>query len=574
MKRKYLNWLFAVCIFAVLVCVAGPQPVSAISGDIIISLDGTDVAMAVQPRYKNGTIMVPVKALTNALGGVSTDTVVTRYSYPCAALNERGIVFATAADSYFVLPLAPKDLPFQSLDGMSFSALTELMTNMIFSGKIEIYNLDFHYENVPGDIYLPLDTYAEMFRLNYTIDGEQVDFKRNYVEYVKPAFGFSEKQELTFGVDLPSKTYDGKQYFWDDNTLNIYCNGQTFTGRRPELHYTYWDVGRSNGERSSRPPIQAGMYHLIITVDSNDAEYTGTGEFPFYITEIEVVLAAKDTTITAGDTLPYLPFDLRKLIDNSLVTNALVEEPYLTVRGGVDKLSTAGVYDIIISGGKAADNYTIVDRVGAKLIVNEADSPAYPPTDLPAEKHEAYINGYEDGTFHPEAPLTRGACAVMLYKISEVPSGTGVAFSDVPKGAWYYKAVQNLAAAGVIQGYTDRTFQPNNYITRAEFVSMTLRLFKTETEDTGKRFWDVPDSFWGAEAIQAAANLGIISGYADGTFRPGQSITRAEAVSILNRITGRDTCGAIAYKTYFPDVSSKYWAYDAILRAANNHNHG
>lgn len=565
MKCKYLNWLLAVCIFTALVCVAGPQPVSATSGDIIISLNGTDVVMAVQPRYNNGTIMVPMKALTNALGGVSTDTVVTLYSYPCAALNERGIVFATAADSYFVLPLAPEDIPFQSLDGMSFSALTELMVNMIYNGQIEIHSIDFPYENVPGDIYLPLDIYAKMFRLNYTMDGEQVDFKRNYVEYIDPAFGSSEKRELTFGVALPSKTYDGKQYFWDDDTLNIYCNGQIFTGRRPELHYTYWDVGRSNGERSSRPPTQAGMYHLIITVDSNDAEYTGTGEFAFYIAEVEVVLAAKDITITVGDTLPYLPFEVRKLNDNSLVTNALTEEPYLTVRGGVDKLSTAGVYDIIISGGKATDNYTIVDRIGAKLIVNEAD--------LPAEKHEAYINGYEDGTFHPEAPLTRGACAVMLYKISEVPGGTGAVFSDVPKGAWYYNAVQNLAVAGVIQGYTDRTFQPNNYITRAEFVSMTLRLFKTETEDVGKRFGDVPDSFWGAEAIQAAANLGIISGYADGTFRPGQSITRAEAVSILNRITGRDTCRAIAYKTYFPDVSSKYWAYDAILRAANNHNH-
>lgn len=577
MKRKYFNWLFVVCIFATLVCVVAPQPVTAMSEDIIISLDGTSITMAVQPQYNSGAIMVPVKALTNALGGLSTDVAVTRYSYPCAALNDRGIVFATAADSYFTLPLAPGDLPFQSLDGMSFSDLTELTTNMIYKGQIGIHSIDFFYENVPGDIYLPLDIYAKMFRLNYTMDRGQVDFKRNYVEYHEPAFGFSEKRELTFGIELPSKTYDGKQYVWDDDALNIYCNGQTFTGRRPELHYMYWDVGRPNGERSSRPPTQAGLYHLIINVDSNDAEYTGTGEFPFYITEIEVVLAAKDTTVTAGDALPYLPFEVRKLSDNSLVTNALVENPHLTVRGGTDKLSSAGVYDITISGGEVTDNYIIADRVGAKLIVNEVKSPARPPinppTYPPTDKHVAYINGYEDGAFHPEAPLTRGACAVMLDKISEVPDGTGMVFSDVPKGAWYYNAVQNLAASGVIQGYTDRTFRPNNYMTRAEFVSMALRLFPIEAEGAGKHFGDVPDSFWGADAIQTAANMGIISGYADGTFRPGQSITRAEAVSILNRITGRDTCGFVAYQTYFPDVSSRYWAYDAILRSANDHNH-
>lgn len=147
MKRTFWSLFFTILLF---MCMGAPHQAAAASDDITISLGGVTVSLAVQPRYDNGQeIMVPVKALTTALGGVSTDISMTFYTYPAAALNERGIVFVTAAESYFTLPLAPEDLPFQDIDGLSFSLLQKLMMDMIYGGQIRIYNAnqysDFHF---------------------------------------------------------------------------------------------------------------------------------------------------------------------------------------------------------------------------------------------------------------------------------------------------------------------------------------------------------------------------------------------------------------------------------------------
>lgn len=565
MKQKHVNSLLVILI---IVCSIIPQRALAASNDIRISLDGIDLNLGVRPRYDNGQIMVPVKALTTALGGVSTDISVTLYTYPAVALNECGVIFATSAESYFTLPLSPEDLPFQTLEGMSFSHLTDLMTNMIFSGQIGICTITFPYEQVSGDIYLPLSTYAQLFQLSYTTYGNTVDFRRNYVEYKDPVLkkgnGDQDKRQLTFSVRLISKTYDGKPYSWDSSTLEAYCDGQKLSSL-PQLRFMYWNINQADQTWSSQLPTQAGMYHLLISVDPDDPEYTGESEFAFYISEVEVELVAKDITITAGDTLPQLSFEVRRRTDGQTVTGVLRELPTLTVQGKSSASYTAGIYDIVIEGGTAADNYIITDRIGAKLTVK--------PIDLKKDQHRAYINGYADQTFHPGDLLTRGACAVMLSLAAEAPAGSAILFSDVPRDAWYYEAVQALAGAGVIKGYADHTFQPERPITRAEFVSMVLRLFKSEASSSSKTFLDVSTTHWAAADIQTAASQGIISGYPDGTFRPDQVVTRAEAVKILDHLTGRDTCGFTAYTAHFSDVIPGYWAYDAIMRAAIDHNH-
>lgn len=289
MKRRFWSLFFTILLF---MCIGAPRQAAAASDDIIISLDGVTISLSVQPRYDNGQqIMVPVKALTAALGGVSTDISMTFYKYPAAALNERGIVFATATESYFTLPLAPEDLPFQDIDGLSFSLLQKLMTDMIYGGQIGIYTITFPYNEVPGDIFLPLRTYAQLFQLSYTVNGNMVDFKRDYTEYAQPTFqegaAGNRKQQLTFSVNLLNKTYDGKPYSWDVNTLEAYCDGRK-VDERPALHFSYQDVGQSTGSLSNQPPTQAGAYHLIVSVDANDAKYTGENAFPFYISASEL----------------------------------------------------------------------------------------------------------------------------------------------------------------------------------------------------------------------------------------------------------------------------------------------
>ncbi len=248
----------------------------------------------------------------------------------------------------------------------------------------------------------------------------------------------------------------------------------------------------------------------------------------------------------------------------------------------------------------AADNYTIHERIAGKLTIAEPVQPEHPaerpaddptddrPTELPSGnpgssisdqppaapvQHEAYITGYEDRTFRPEAPLTRGACAAMLYRIAEVSSSNTVSFTDVSSGAWYYEAVQALAGKGVIHGYEDHTFRADASVTRTEFLAMALRLLDVKPVSDGGSFSDISSSHWAADYIRTAAGQGIVSGYPDGTFRPDQTVTRAEAAKILNRITGRDTCKVGEYQTSFADVRPGYWAYDAIMHAANDHTH-
>lgn len=600
-KRRLWSFFFTLLLCA---CIGGTQQAAAASDDITITLDGVAVSLAVQPRYGQGQeIMVPLKALTDALGGVSTDISMGFFTYPAAALNERGIVLMTAADSYCTLPLAPEDLPFQDIEGMSFTFLRKLMEDMIYGGQIGIHTITFSYNEVSGDIYLPLRTYAQLFQLSCQVSGNTVDFQRDYIEYVQPAFrepaAVTQKQQVTFSVKLITKTYDGRPYSWDMNSLEAYCNGKKID-EDLALHFSYEDVGRGDGVLSDQLPTQAGLYHLVVSVDADDARYTGKTSIPFAISKSEIVLAAKDVHISAGDALPELPFEVRSLYDGAIVQGALSEQPSVSIRSGLTDTSAAGVYEIVVTGGVAADNYTIHERIAGKLTIAEPVQPEYPaerpaddPTDdRPAElpsgnpgssisdqppaapvQHEAYITGYEDRTFRPEAPLTRGACAAMLYRIAEVSSSNTVSFTDVSSGAWYYEAVQALAGKGVIHGYEDHTFRADASVTRAEFLAMALRLLDVKPVSDGGSFSDISSSHWAADYIRTAAGQGIVSGYPGGTFRPDQTVTRAEAAKILNRITGRDTCKVGEYQTSFADVRPGYWAYDAIMRAANDHVH-
>lgn len=584
MKYRYLSLLFAIFIFA---CSGMSHQAAAASEEITISVDGVPVSLAVQPEYDNAQqIMVPVKALTAALGGASTDISMTLFTYPAVALNDRGIVFDTTAESYFTLPLAPEDLPFQDTDNLTFSFLQNLMVQMIYGGQIGICAITFPYYEVPGDIYLPLSTYAQLFQLSYTASGSTVDFKSGYTEYARPAFQEAAtpggKQQLTFSVNLTNKTYDGTPYSWDVNTLEAYCDGKK-VNEHLSLHFSYKDVGQSDEVLSEQPPTQAGTYHLIVSVDPNDGKYTGENEFPFFISAAEIVLTAKDVQITAGDALPEFLYDVKRRGDGMTVRDALYELPVLSIRGGLSSTSDAGTYEIVVTGGVPTDNYIISERVSGKLTIVEPAQPTSPSVSPSGQApvqpaagmdwHKAYITGYTDHTFRPENPLTRSECAVLLSRIEEIPSSNTVSFADVDRGAWYYEEVQALAGAGIINGYTDHTFRADNPVTRAEFLAMALRLLDVEPTSGGETFSDVSPSHWAAAYIRTAAGQGIVSGYPDGTFRPDQTVTRAEAAKIINQITGRDTCGFHEYQASFSDVLPGYWAYDAIMCAANDHNH-
>lgn len=193
-----------------------------------------------------------------------------------------------------------------------------------------------------------------------------------------------------------------------------------------------------------------------------------------------------------------------------------------------------------------------------------------------------YMAGYKDGTFRPDAVSTRAEAAQMLYTLAKKDirppengaDGPELVFTDVERGSWYYEAVSYLSKAGIISGYPNGTFEPEGTVTRAEFISMIIH-YAGQRADSRVGFPDT-GNHWAAAYIAAAKDAGLVSGYPNGSFYPENSLTRAQAVTILNGMLGRDTDSSLFQDTVmpFPDVAKTHWSYFQIMTAAVPHKAG
>ena len=189
--------------------------------------------------------------------------------------------------------------------------------------------------------------------------------------------------------------------------------------------------------------------------------------------------------------------------------------------------------------------------------------------------HTAYISGYPDGTVGPDRTITRAEAATMFYNLLSSKNGTVRIFADVPMNQWYANAVTTLAGAGVINGYPDGTFKPDAPITRAEFVTMAMN-FAKEDKGAACSFADVPQNMWYYGAVAGATENGWISGYPNGTFGPDRYITRAEVTSVINRMENRAADMTFIVENLkdmrtFSDLPFQHWAYSSMMEAANGH---
>ena len=204
----------------------------------------------------------------------------------------------------------------------------------------------------------------------------------------------------------------------------------------------------------------------------------------------------------------------------------------------------------------------------------ETETPDEP--ELNTEDHYAYIVGYEDGSVQPEGDITRAEVATIFFRLltdesrNEFWSQTND-YTDVPADAWYNNAVSTLTNAGIIDGYEDGTFKPDGSITRAEFATIAVRFFEA-TYDGEDLFSDIA-GHWAQDYINEAANAGIVNGYEDGTFRPQQYITRAEAVTMVNRTIDRhpDADHLLDDMITWPDNLETAWYYEQVQEATNSH---
>lgn len=191
--------------------------------------------------------------------------------------------------------------------------------------------------------------------------------------------------------------------------------------------------------------------------------------------------------------------------------------------------------------------------------------------------HSAYIVGYEDGTVRPENDITRAEVAAIFYRLLTDDAraegwATTNSFSDVESGTWYNNGISTLANMKILSGYEDGSFQPDAPITRAEFATIAAN-FSGGKADEYADFTDVPKTHWASKYIAKAASLGWISGDGDGKFRPEAYITRAEAMSFVNRVLERgvDKEGLSEDAMQWPDNEPDDWWYDDVLEATNSH---
>ena len=223
---------------------------------------------------------------------------------------------------------------------------------------------------------------------------------------------------------------------------------------------------------------------------------------------------------------------------------------------------------------------TVIRNGGSAPVVPE--KPVYRPgcdVYLNMDDHFAYIKGYPDGTVRPNNYITREEVTTIFYRLlleesRSVYETADCDFTDVEFERWSRVAIATMANAGIVKGYPDDSFRPKNNMTRAEFAAVAAR-FDEIYYDGRDMFSDIA-GHWAADEINSAANKGWIKGY-NGMFRPDDYITRAEAVTLINRVLNRapeypnDLLHGM--KTFTDNLDTAKWYYLDMQEAANGHDY-
>ena len=199
------------------------------------------------------------------------------------------------------------------------------------------------------------------------------------------------------------------------------------------------------------------------------------------------------------------------------------------------------------------------------------------PDKLNGDDHYAYVIGYLDGNVRPNANVSRAETATIFFRLlkSDIRDGNLIAdngFSDVSDGQWHNKAISTMAKLGIVKGRRADRFDPDASITRAEFAAICAR-FNTKPVENSGSFSDI-SGHWAENEIERAAAFGWISGYPDGTFRPDARITRAEAMTMINRVLCRmpqSKSDLLDSMVTWPDNKPSDWHYLAVQEATNSH---
>ena len=388
-----------------------------------------------------------------------------------------------------------------------------------------------------------------------------------------------------------AKYYLNDGRYWDGYYYNRYYNGDYYNRYDHKVYPT--DITRTNysvkGYLKGYPSrtvyvYDDGVYLGSDVIDSNgyfsvtwNSPYVATGRSLDYYVDGKYVSdsgysgAPIVNPVSAGSTF----------VRGTAGANATVTVYDASgIKLGSTTAGNTGIYNVILNRALRAGE---VIKVEAKEAGRVARTTNYTVGGLAVSTEKvsqpAYITGFPDGTFKPGKEVTRAEAVRMFVKLvnngAELPKNPTTSFKDA-NNAWYSDEINYAVAKGFIKGYSDGTFKPNQAITRAEFAQMISAFVKNGYPGTGS-FKDVK-GHWASDAISALYGNKNIKGYGDGTFKPDQKLTRAEAVTILNSVFGRNTKSnsfANVSETglkRFSDVSKSHWAYYEILDASNGHN--
>ena len=240
--------------------------------------------------------------------------------------------------------------------------------------------------------------------------------------------------------------------------------------------------------------------------------------------------------------------------------------------GGIHTGGGGGSGGGIIAGGGGSNSPSTPVPATPTIVPSDPDTNA----ELNYDDHFAYIIGYPEGDVRPSGSITRAEVATIFFRMLTDASRasywtTENIYPDVVSSDWFNNAISTMSAAGIVNGYDDGTFKPNAAITRAEFAAIAAR-FASGIYSGPDKFDDI-SGHWAASYINKATQLGWIHGYEDSTFRPDRNITRAEAMTLVNNVLNRqvEVAGLLDNMVKWPDNTSDMWYYTAVQEATNSH---
>ena len=470
-----------------------------------------------------------------------------------AQLKVQGTVhdypYSTEPDASIIIPLADKEKYANSIDKALY------LTNEVYQ---EAKAAGYHcYAMKAATSSGGANLWGPSF-MEYLANGEPLSFE-------------SIKKDILYAVDKGSTLVDTMGYVAGDYDFD-------FVDELDTLELTVGDVAYP-AQKLATPESSDTSTYVFGTVDKE-------GNYPFVLHYDKA--SAGDEKFTLDINEPIKNFERVQLTYRVKLTNPKTEpgtygkyDQYGENKyDGLYTNNSAVLHPVGTDGVEGKDQYFLQPTVS--YTINEQGEVV---TDnlfgiwLNLKDHYSYLIGYSDGTVRPNGRITRAEVATIFFRLLTDNTrqrnwSSENNFSDVSADKWYNNAVSTLCHMGVLGGYSDGTFRPNAPITRAEFAKIAVSFAQINGFSEYGYFTDVDSSDWYAPYVDAAKSVGLIEGYSDGSFKPENKITRAEACTIVNRVLGRKPSKnnmKISDRINWPDCTTDDWFYEAIMEATNSH---